>query len=392
MGHSLNVTAWTSETQYEAGALLVPGRSLIARSGALDTTAIGNLPPAVSGKIVASGSIPSLAVPRALDPIELANNLLAVRVKMADRLIASGMADVRHEGELLRQQHEMIGNKIIEAANAMAKAKKSSRIMKFLGWLAVGLSIAAAVVNPGIVATVAAAVTVGVAVLNETGVVDKMTQAIAKRLMKDGDMDAAQANKVAIGITMGIILSVTVLTAGAGLMGGCGNGASAAASAAAMWSRLGESGATVLRGLASLAKQSGSLPTVLARAMNQAASTIVDTTSNATRSCSDQPEGFDCRSRWRGSCFVRRGRCGHSEWGSAEGGRGHSGGRLGHKEANYVDERASKERDGLHQAARPRPKGDHAEDCRGYREPQCQRCVSHPCLRLITSNSLLLRA
>jgi hypothetical protein len=165
----------------------------------------------------------------------------------------------------------------------MAKAKKSSRIMKFLGWLAVGLSIAAAVVNPGIVATVAAAVTVGVAVLNETGVVDKMTQAIAKRLMKDGDMDAAQANKVAIGITMGIILSVTVLTAGAGLMGGCGNGASAAASAAAMWSRLGESGATVLRGLASLAKQSGSLPTVLARAMNQAASTIVDTTSNATR-------------------------------------------------------------------------------------------------------------
>lgn len=283
MGHSLNVTAWTSETQYEAGALLVPGRSLIARSGALDTTAIGNLPPAVSGKIVASGSIPSLAVPRALDPIELANNLMAVRVKMADRLIASGMADVRHEGELLRQQHEMIGNKIIEAANAMAKAKKSSRIMKFLGWLAVGLSIAAAVVNPGIVATVAAAVTVGVAVLNETGVVDKMTQAIAKRLMKDGDMDAAQANKVAIGITMGIILSVTVLTAGAGLMGGCGNGASAAASAAAMWSRLGESGATVLRGLASLAKQSGSLPTVLARAMNQAASTIVDTTSNATR-------------------------------------------------------------------------------------------------------------
>lgn len=283
MGHSLNVTAWTSEAQYEAGALLVPGRSLIARSGALDTTAIGNLPPAVSGKIVASGSIPSLAVPRALDPIELANNLLAVRVKMADRLIASGMADVRHEGELLRQQHEMIGNKIIEAANAMAKAKKSSRIMKFLGWLAVGLSIAAAVVNPGIVATVAAAVTVGVAVLNETGVVDKMTQAIAKRLMKDGDMDAAQANKVAIGITMGIILSVTVLTAGAGLMGGCGNGASAAASAAAMWSRLGESGATVLRGLASLAKQSGSLPTVLARAMNQAASTIVDTTSNATR-------------------------------------------------------------------------------------------------------------
>ncbi|MBR0892403.1 MULTISPECIES: type III secretion system translocon subunit SctE [Bradyrhizobium] len=279
----MNVTAWTSETQYEAGALLVPGRSLIARSGALDTTAIGNLPPAVSGKIVASGSIPSLAVPRALDPIELANNLLAVRVKMADRLIASGMADVRHEGELLRQQHEMIGNKIIEAANAMAKAKKSSRIMKFLGWLAVGLSIAAAVVNPGIVATVAAAVTVGVAVLNETGVVDKMTQAIAKRLMKDGDMDAAQANKVAIGITMGIILSVTVLTAGAGLMGGCGNGASAAASAAAMWSRLGESGATVLRGLASLAKQSGSLPTVLARAMNQAASTIVDTTSNATR-------------------------------------------------------------------------------------------------------------
>ncbi|MGY2986267.1 type III secretion system translocon subunit SctE [Bradyrhizobium sp. USDA 4508] len=279
MVHSLNVSGWSSEAQYEAGTLLVPGRSLTARSDALHTTAIGNLPSAASRKTVASGSIPSLAVPRGLDPIELANNLLAVRIKMADRLIASGMADVRHEGELLRQQHETIGNKIIEAANAVAKAKKSAHIRKFLGWLAVGLSVAAAVVTGGTLATVAAAVTVGVAVLNETGVVDKMTQAIAKRLMKDGNMDAAQANKVAIGITMGIILSVTVLTAGAGLMGGAANGARAAA----MWRRLGEAGASALRGLASLAKQPGSLATVLSRAMNQAASTIADTTSNATR-------------------------------------------------------------------------------------------------------------
>ncbi|UGY30264.1 type III secretion system translocon subunit SctE (plasmid) [Bradyrhizobium septentrionale] len=278
--NSLSVTGWTSDAQCEAGMPLVPGRSLIARSGALDTTAIGNLPPAVSRKIVASGSIPSLAVPRALDPIDLANNLLAVRIKMADRLIASGMADVRHEGELLRQQHEMIGNKIIEAANAMAKSKKSSRVMKFLGWLAVGLSVAAAVVTGGTLAIVAAAVTVGVAVLNETGVVDKMTQAIAKRLMKDGNMDAAQANKLAMGITMGIMLAVTVLTLGAGLMGGAANGARAAA---AMWSRLGAAGASALRGLASLAKQPGSLAMVLSRAMNQAASTIADTTSNAFR-------------------------------------------------------------------------------------------------------------
>lgn len=279
MLYSSNVTGWTSEAQSEAGTLLGPGRSLIARSGALHTTAVGNLPPAVSRKIVASSSIPSLAVPRGLDPIELANNLLAVRIKMADRLIASGMADVRHEGELLRQQHEKIGNKIIEAADAMAKSKKSSRIMKFLGWLAVGLSIAAAVVTGGTLATVAAAVTVGVAVLNETGVVDKMTRAIAKRLMKDGNMDAAQANKVAIGITMGIILSVTVMTAGAGLVGGAAKGVPAAA----MWSRLGASGASALRGLASLAKQPGSLATVLAKAMNQAASTIADTASNTTR-------------------------------------------------------------------------------------------------------------
>jgi hypothetical protein len=278
MVHSSNVTGWNSEAQYEAGTLLVPGRSLISRPGALDTTAIGILPPATSRKIVASGSIPSLGLPRGLDPTELANNLLAVRIKMADRLIASGMADVRHEGQLLRQQHEAIGKKIIEAANAMAKARKSAHIRKFLGWLAVGLSVAAAVVTGGTLATVAAAVTVGVAVLNETGVVDKMTQAIAKSLMKDG-MDAAQANKVAIGITMGIILSVTVLTAGAGLMGGAANGARAAA----MWSRLGEAGASALRGLASLAKQPGALAIVLSRAMNQAASAIADTTSNATR-------------------------------------------------------------------------------------------------------------
>ncbi|KRR20282.1 hypothetical protein CQ14_29595 [Bradyrhizobium lablabi] len=218
-------------------------------------------------------------MPRGLDPSQLANNLLAVRIKMADRLIASGMADVRHEGELLRQQQETIGNKIIEAANAMAKAKKSSHIRKFLGWLAVGLSVAAAVVTGGTLSTVAAAVTVGVAVLNETGVVEKMTQAIAKRLMKDGNMGAAQANKVAIGITMGIILSVTVLSGGAAFMEGAAKGVPAAA----MWSRLGVSGASALRGLAPLAKQPASLAAVLARGMNQAASTIADTVSNTTR-------------------------------------------------------------------------------------------------------------
>ncbi|WP_420969610.1 type III secretion system translocon subunit SctE [Bradyrhizobium sp. B120] len=275
----MNVTGWTGEAQHEAGPLPLAGCSFNAPSAAPHTTAVGRLPPAASYKMVASASIPKLAVPREFDPVELATSLLALRVKMADRLIANGMADIRHGGELLKQQHETIGKKIIEAADAMAKSKKSSRIKKFLGWLAVGLSVAAAVVTGGTLAMVAAAVTVGVAVLNETGVIDKMTQAIAKRLMSDGTMDAAKANRVAMGITIGIMLSVAVLSGGAGFMSGAANGVRATA----VCSQLGQAGASALRGLAALASKPSSLATVLARALNQAASTVADTTSNATK-------------------------------------------------------------------------------------------------------------
>ncbi|MDK1378203.1 MULTISPECIES: type III secretion system translocon subunit SctE [unclassified Sinorhizobium] len=197
------------------------------------------VPPPISENAVKSDAIPSLPAPRSLDGIEFLGTLLTLKTKMDDGLVASGIQDARHWGEQQRELHKKIAANIIETAKKLAEAKKSSHAMKFLGWLAVGLSVLAAVVTGGALSVVAAAVTVGVATLVETGVVEKMTEAIAKSLMKDG-IKEGEAKKLALGITIGILFAISVLTLGAGV-GGAGN---QALRTTALWSRFGEAGAS----------------------------------------------------------------------------------------------------------------------------------------------------
>lgn len=210
--------AFTSKTLPEVGTLPFSASAIGLSSNGRKTDA-NLLPQSVSGEPVASGAIPSLAAPRAFDAIDLLTKFLALKTKMTDGQLAAGIEDARHWGEQQRQLHEKISKSIIEAAKRSAEAKKSSGIMKFFGWLAVGLSVLAAVATGGTLAVMAAAVNVGVATLTETGVIDKMTAAIVKSLEKDG-IEGGKARTLGMAITIGIIFAISVLTVGAGFANG----------------------------------------------------------------------------------------------------------------------------------------------------------------------------
>ncbi|MCP2223723.1 hypothetical protein [Bradyrhizobium elkanii] len=214
--------ALTSKTLPEVGTLPFSASAVGLSSNGRKTDA-NLLPQSVSGEAVASGAIPSLAAPRAFDTLDLLTRFLALKTKMTDGQVAAGIEDARHWGEQQRQLHEKTSKSIIEAAKRLAEAKKSSGIMKFFGWLAVGLTVLAAVATGGTFAIIAAAVSVGVATLIETGVIDKMTAAIVKSLEKDG-IEGGKAKTLGAAITIGIIFAISVLTVGAGFANGAANG------------------------------------------------------------------------------------------------------------------------------------------------------------------------
>ncbi|MGY4319180.1 hypothetical protein ACVWW1_008507 [Bradyrhizobium sp. JR3.5] len=218
----VNMRALMSKTLPEVGTLNFSA-SVTGLSGNGRKTDANLLPQSVSGEAVASGSIPGLPAPRAFDAIDLLTTFLALKTKMTDGQVAAGMEDARHWGEQQRQLHEKTSKSIIEAAKRLAEAKKSSGIMKFFGWLAVGLTVLAAVATGGTLAVMAAAVSVGVATLIETGGIDKMTAAIVKRLEKDG-IEGGKAKALGAIITIGIIFAISVLTVGAGFANGAASG------------------------------------------------------------------------------------------------------------------------------------------------------------------------
>ncbi|UVK49076.1 type III secretion system translocon subunit SctE (plasmid) [Mesorhizobium sp. AR07] len=174
------------------------------------------LPP-VSGGAPASDAVPTLPPPRAFDAMELAAKFLALKMKMADGQAAAGMEDIRHRGELQKQQNEKIARNIIDAAEKLREAKKSSSAARIFGWIAVALSVVAAVVTGGIFAFSAAAVAVAVGTLTETGVIERMTQAIAKSLIEDQGM----AEDCAV-IWASIITALIILAPSAACMVGAG--------------------------------------------------------------------------------------------------------------------------------------------------------------------------
>jgi hypothetical protein len=161
-------------------------------------------------------SIPKLDLPTMqIDALgDVADKFLALKLKTSDQQLAGSMKDVQDRGAVMKSKNADISNKLNEAAQKIAEAEKAQAAMKALSWIAVALSILFAIFTGGVGAIVGAAVATTMAVLNETGVMTKLTDAIAKGLEGTGDppMSSELAKKWAQGIMMGITLAVSVAT------------------------------------------------------------------------------------------------------------------------------------------------------------------------------------
>lgn len=169
------------------------------------------------------GGIPVLAMPKVgIDALgDIAGKFLSLKLQTSDDQMKSEMGAIKDQGKVLKSKNDEISRKLQEAAEKAAEAEKAKAAMKALSWIAVALAVLLAVFTGGVGAIVGAAVAVTMATLNETGVMDKMTNAIASSLQKGPPpMSEADAKKTAGWITMGITIAVSLATLGAGMASG----------------------------------------------------------------------------------------------------------------------------------------------------------------------------
>ena len=170
-----------------------------------------------SGDGVSSGSIPVLDLPTLSDAAALMTAFLALKVESMDEQQKNSLEDIQATGKLQKLQNEEIAKKSQEAIKAMEDAGLGGIFAKVFGWIAVALTVVAAVATGGALAIAAAAIAVTMATLTETGGMDKLTEAIAKSL-QDSGMSEADSKKWAMGIMMGISIAVSLTTLGAGAL------------------------------------------------------------------------------------------------------------------------------------------------------------------------------
>jgi hypothetical protein len=175
-----------------------------------------SMPPPPTNSRSTSGSVPILSEPKMFDAGELIAQFLSLKTKMGDEQLSASMKDVRFNSEVQKAKNDEIAKKMAEALDKIAQAKSSQLALKIFGWIAVALSVVLAIANGGALAFAAAGLAVTMAVLSEAGVMDKLTEAIADSLVKDG-MDPDKAKMAAGFITMGICLAASLATLGAGV-------------------------------------------------------------------------------------------------------------------------------------------------------------------------------
>ena len=124
------------------------------------------------------------------------------------------------KGEMDQRHAEQMG-KIKESLEQMDKAAKANLATKIFGWLmaaaSVAVAIAACVATGGLAlgAVIGAGIAVGMCILNETGAMDKITEALADAL-KDAGMSEQAAQIVAAVI---IAVAMIAISLGAGFGG-----------------------------------------------------------------------------------------------------------------------------------------------------------------------------
>lgn len=195
-------------------------------------------------------NVPSLDNPGDLKQVEANLEKLIAFLKMDNDERQAEMAKGRIETNkaTFESEHASRKEKIQETINKMEEAERTRKAQKAFGWLMAALAVVVAVVacvatgGAAVGPIVGAVIAVGCQVLSETGVMEKMTDGLAKAL------ESAGLSKEAAKIVAQVAISVAILAAslGAGF-----SGASAIAEASKTIANLVRVATTVV-GLASL--------------------------------------------------------------------------------------------------------------------------------------------
>lgn len=159
--------------------------------------------------------VPALAPPKTTDSTGLLMAALAVRIKNGDQQLKSSVEDVRADQDAQRAENKKMAKALDDQIKKMNKSKSLDTFLKALTWIGVGVSVLVAAITLNPVAIAGAVMAVNMAVLNETGTMDKMSQAMAKSLQKDG-MSETESQKWAMGLTMAIGIAASLASVGAG--------------------------------------------------------------------------------------------------------------------------------------------------------------------------------
>lgn len=210
--------------------------------------------PPPGGSHAPVGDTPVLSLPRNTDSTDLLLQALALKIKNGDQQLSSSMQEVQHNAEVQKSQNDEIAKKLQENLDKMAESKGLSGFLKALQWIGVALAVIVAAVTMNPVAIAGAVMAVTMAVLNDTGVMNKMSEAITNSLIKDG-MDPSEAKKWGMALTVVIGVAASLVGLGAGA-------ASSATTGAAKLAELAEKLGEVATKVATAAKVAQTVTTV----------------------------------------------------------------------------------------------------------------------------------
>ena len=185
-----------------------------------------------------AADMPELDAPEvSLDGDEVQANLAKLvaflQMETDEQQVALAKERIETQKAQLEKTHESQMQKIQESIEAAEKAKKMSFWTRLFSFILAAVAVIAAVVSvatcvatggaalPATIATVMGAVlAVGMVVSNETGLTEKIVDAIAKSLQENFGLNKNESQFWAQMILMAIMLVASIATMGVGMVGG----------------------------------------------------------------------------------------------------------------------------------------------------------------------------
>ena len=205
-------------------------------------------------------NIPALDNPDDVKQIEANLEKLLAYLQLDNEERQAEMAKERLEinKDSFKTEHDDRSKKIQKTLDDMDKAEKARKASRVFGWIMAALAVVAAVVacvatgGVAVGAVVGALVAVGMQVMTETGVMDKLTEGLTDLLQKTG------MSKQAAQILAAILITAAVIAVSAGAGAGAGALASKIGLAAKLSTTVSESvkaGAEVAKAVVSIASK-----------------------------------------------------------------------------------------------------------------------------------------